>query len=127
MAKKQILCYSDTPTAPTGRGIVMKNIADSLGKEFDFTFLQIDIFELGFMPQLIRSLHEHLKYPVIITYTAIDAPILRDYADYIRDVDIILVYSEYGFKQILRVAPELKKKMKIIPIGVNPDEYYPII
>src|SRR3990167_9252655 len=130
MAKKQILCYSDTPTAPTGRGIVMKNIADSLGKEFDFTFfginefyidnrsleyfiipalpnphndplgrakffeyairanfdvifLQIDIFELGFMPQLIRSLHEHLKYPVIITYTAIDAPILRDYADYI--------------------------------------------
>lgn len=66
------------------------------------------------------------KQPKFIFYAPVDCGLVRVLVDNIEFFDVPVAYTEYGKNVILGYKPELRGKIKVIPHGNNPKDFYPI-
>lgn len=87
---------------------------------FDVLFISADMH----VPNILI---EHVKkYPSIVL-AAIDGMV--KHADQVKSLEVAsfpAVYSQYSYNQVLQVLPGIKDKFKCIPLGCEPDVFYPL-
>jgi len=61
-----------------------------------------------------------------IFYFPVDSPIVYELTKDLELIDLLVTYTEYGKKEILKHKPNLKNKIRIVPHGSNSKEFYPL-
>lgn len=61
-----------------------------------------------------------------IFYFPVDSRLIRLLTKNLDFFDLLVTYTEYGRQDILRLKPELKSKIKVIPHGNNSKDFYPL-
>ena len=61
-----------------------------------------------------------------IFYFPVDCRLVDKLVEGLEFFDTLIAYTEYGRNEVLRLKPELKGKVKVIPHGNNNKEFYPI-
>ena len=61
-----------------------------------------------------------------IYYFPVDCGLVKELTKNLDFFDVLVTYTEYGRKEVLRFKPELKTKLKVIPHGNNSKDFYPI-
>lgn len=120
------------PTWPVGLGadkdpygikFVQERIAQS---DFDILFTVQDSFILEFVKELIPSLRFNNKRFKHICYFPIDGTPKRSWVEAMSVADVPVTYTKYGFNQCSEVYPPIKDKLRVIPHGINPSDFYPL-
>jgi glycosyltransferase involved in cell wall biosynthesis len=120
---------NDVNDDPFGRFYFLKILKES--NEYDGIFIMQDI---GIIVPFVEVL-EHIKAEKkennrknfkSIFYFPIDCKIIPQITENLPFFDVLVTYTEFGRKEILRHKPELKSKIKVVPHGNNPKEFYPI-
>jgi glycosyltransferase involved in cell wall biosynthesis len=92
--------------------------------EYDLLFFLQDTFILDFLPELITHLKDKSKKFRSICYYPIDGIPKEQWIKNVSVCDTIVSYSEFGKKESYRMFPELKEGVKVIPHGVNFNDYH---
>jgi len=120
---------SDINEDPYGRFFFLKLLKES--NDYDGIFICQD---LGVIVPFIEVL-EHIKMEKkeekkksfkSIFYFPVDCDIIYELTRGLEFFDLLVTYTEYGRKEILKHKPELKTKLKVIPHGNNVKDFYPI-
>ena len=61
-----------------------------------------------------------------IFYFPVDCNIVYELTKNLELIDVLVTYTDYGKKQILKHKPALQNKIKIIPHGNNSKDFYPL-
>jgi len=61
-----------------------------------------------------------------IFYFPVDCRLIDKLVENLEFFDCLVTYTEYGREEVLRLRPELKGKLKVIPHGNNSKNFYPI-
>jgi glycosyltransferase involved in cell wall biosynthesis len=114
---------------------------DPYGRYFFLKFLQENDYDSVFICQDIGVIRpftevlEHIKREKkeankksfkSIFYFPIDCQIIEELTKGIEFFDLLVTYTEFGRKEILKHKPELKGKIKVIPHGNNSKDFYPL-
>lgn len=59
-------------------------------------------------------------------YFPVDCPLIDKLVENLEFFDTIVTYTDYARNQVLRLRPELKGKIKVIPHGTNTKQFYPL-
>lgn len=114
---------------PFGRFGFLKLLQDS--NEYDGIFI---IQDLG----VILPIVPHLKFLKeekarankknfkSIFYFPVDCKLIPQLTKDLEFFDTIITYTEFGREQILKLRPELRGKLKVIPHGTNLKDFYPL-
>jgi glycosyltransferase involved in cell wall biosynthesis len=94
--------------------------------EFDVLFFLQDSFILNFLPQLVQHLKAEGRKFKSVCYFPIDGVPKKEWIDSVSVVDVPVTYTQFGYDECLKKDPDLKKKLKIVPHGVNPKDFNPI-
>lgn len=90
------------------------------GMSFDWLFISQDMH----VPQILRE--QVKKYPSIVL-AAIDGGVrFPQMVDSLLEADIPAVYSRYSYGQVIGVLPQLAGILQCIPLGCEPDVFFPI-
>jgi glycosyltransferase involved in cell wall biosynthesis len=112
-----------------GRFGFLKILKDS--DEYDGIFI---IQDLGVIVPIIEIL-EHIKEEKrknnkkqfkSIFYFPVDCSLIKKQVQGIEFFDTLITYTEYGRKEVLKLRPELKGKISVIPHGTDTKNFYPI-
>ena len=95
--------------------------------EFDILFFLQDTFILNFLPELIPILRSRGKKFKSIVYYPIDGMPRKEWINNIAVCDTMVAYTQFGKQMTIEAYPELTKEIKIIPHGVNTNEFFPIL
>jgi glycosyltransferase involved in cell wall biosynthesis len=106
--------------------------------DFDVIFLFEDPFWIGgvipgtnppkvFMDEIKKVLaHRGKSHIPIVSYYPIDGVPHKEWILRINQTDIPITYLNFGAQASVNAVPEIQNKIKIIPHGVDPEEFYPI-
>ena len=61
-----------------------------------------------------------------IYYFPVDCTIVKELTRNLDFFDLLVTYTEFGRKEILKHSPELKSKMRVIPHGNNSKDFFPL-
>ena len=61
-----------------------------------------------------------------IFYFPVDCVIVEELTKNLEFFDLLVTYTEFGRKEILKHRPELKNKLRVVPHGNNSKDFYPI-
>jgi D-inositol-3-phosphate glycosyltransferase len=61
-----------------------------------------------------------------IFYFPVDCPLIDKLVENLEFFDTIVTYTDYARNQVLRLRPELKGKVKVVPHGTNTKDFYPL-
>jgi glycosyltransferase involved in cell wall biosynthesis len=61
-----------------------------------------------------------------IYYFPVDCALVPALVNHLEFFDLLVTYTQYGKDEVLKLRPELKTKIKVIPHGNNSKEFYPI-
>jgi len=119
---------NDVKSDDFGRHFFLKTLKEN---DYDGIFICQD---LGVVTPLIELLQHikngkkelNLKNFKSIFYFPVDSAILEVLTKDIEFFDLLVTYTEYGRKQILKHKPALKSKIKVIPHGNNSKDFYPL-
>jgi glycosyltransferase involved in cell wall biosynthesis len=118
---------NDVNDDPFGRYFFLKILKES--NEYDGIFICQD---LGVIVSFMEVL-EHIKQDKkdnnkkifkSIFYTPVDCHLIYELVRKLDFFDVLVTYTEFGRKEINRLRPELK--VKVVPHGNNPKDYYPL-
>lgn len=113
------ICGINQDTKMQTYDVVQEMIRDRKGT-FDLLFLNDDMH----VPQLFKELMGDIP---TIALGAIDGPVhFREQIDAFQSALVPAVYSRYAYNQVLGVAPDLSSKLACIPLGCEPDVFYPL-
>ena len=110
-----------------GRFGFLKILKES--NEYDGIFI---IQDLGVIVPIIKIL-EHIKTEKkaanqksfkSMFYFPVDCKLIDKLVEGLEFFDCLVAYTEYGKNEVLRLRPELKTKIKVIPHGNNPKHFY---
>ena len=112
-----------------GRYGFLKILNDS--NEYDGIFIMQDLGVIVPVIQILRHIKEKKKREnkknfKSIFYFPVDCQMIDVFVNELEFFDCIVSYTEYGRNEILRLRPELKGKIKVVPHGNNNKEFYPI-
>ena len=112
-----------------GRLGFMKVLNDS--NEYDGIFIMQDLGVILPMVTILSSIKEEKKNNKkklfkSIYYFPIDCQLIDKLVEGLEFFDCIITYTNYGRNEILRLRPELKGKVKVVPHGNNPKDFYPM-
>jgi D-inositol-3-phosphate glycosyltransferase len=93
--------------------------------DYDILFFLQDTFIMDFLPQLHVKLKEANKDFRSICYYPVDGVPKVSWLKNVEVCDYLVVYSEYGKAQSLKVCPDMKIP-EVIPHGANVKDYYVI-
>ena len=120
---------TDAKSDDYGRYLYLKILKDS--NDYDGVFICQD---LGVIVPFIEVM-EHIKNEKkennkksfkSIFYFPIDCHIVYELTRNLEFFDILVTYTEFGRKEVLKFRPELKTKVKVIPHGNNSKDFFPI-
>ena len=111
-----------------GRYVFMRSLADI---EYDIMFILQDLgVIIPLVPHLKKIYNDkkEVKRKLFksIFYFPVDFQLTPNLAVDIEFFDQLATFTEYGRKMLLRLKPQLKHKIKVIPHGNNMKNYYPI-
>ena len=112
-----------------GRFGFMKILKES--NEYDGIFIMQDLGVVLPMVTILKSIKEDKKIDnkknfKSIFYFPIDCKLVDKLVEGLEFFDCVVTYTEYGRKEILRLRPELKGKVKVIPHGNNSNDFHPL-
>jgi glycosyltransferase involved in cell wall biosynthesis len=112
-----------------GRLGFMKILKDS--NEYDGIFIIQDLGVICPIIQILKSIKEekqrnNQKNFKSIFYFPVDCKLVDKLTEGLEFFDCLVTYTDYGRNEVLRFKPELKTKVKVIPHGNNPKDFYPI-
>lgn len=61
-----------------------------------------------------------------ILYFPVDAPLLTLFTDCLNEFDHIVTYTEYGRQEVIKLNEKVRTKLRVVPHGINPKQFYPI-
>lgn len=106
---------------PYGRQLVQERIESS---DFDILFMIQDSFILDFAKDFLPKLRYNKKFKSII-YFPIDGVPKQHWVEAMAEADYPVTYTDFGFKECVNAFPPIKEKLRIIPHGVNINDFYP--
>jgi glycosyltransferase involved in cell wall biosynthesis len=112
-----------------GRLGFMKVLKDS--NEYDGIFIIQDLGVICPIIQILKTIKEekqrnNQKNFKSIFYFPVDCKLVDKLTEGLEFFDCLVTYTEFGRNEVLRFKPELKTKIKVIPHGNNPKDFYPI-
>ena len=112
-----------------GRLGFMKVLNDS--NEYDGIFIMQDLGVILPIVSILKSIKDEKKNNKkklfkSIYYFPIDCQLIDKLVEGLEFFDCIVTYTNYGRNEILRLRPELKGKVKVVPHGNNPKDFYPM-
>jgi len=112
-----------------GRFGFLKILKDS--NEYDGIFIIQDLGVILPIVAILKTIKEekianNKKQFKSIFYFPVDAPLVEKLTEGLEFFDSIVAYTEYGRNEVLRLRHELKKKIKVIPHGNNPKQFFPL-
>lgn len=110
-----------------GRFGFLKILNDS--NEYDGIFIMQD---LGVIVPIIpilkhikdKKLKENRKNFKSIFYFPVDCKLIDVLVKDLEFFDLLLAYTQFGKNEIVKIRPDLKTKIKVIPHGNNPKDFY---
>lgn len=121
---------NDVQDDPYGRFFFLKTLKET--NDFDGIFICQD---LGVICPFVEVL-EHIKAEKkeqnrknfkSIFYFPADCRLVYELTRNLEFFDLLVTYTEYGRKEVLRFRPELKNKIKVLPHGNNSKDFFPML
>ena len=109
---------------PYGRQRLHQHLLDP-NLDYDILFFLQDTFILGFLPELLPSLHKSGKSFKSVYYYPIDGIPKKQWIEAANSVDYPVTYTQFGYDQSVAQVPEMADKLQIIPHGANPKMFFP--
>ena len=94
--------------------------------EYDAIFILNDVWNINKYLSALKKVAIHAALPKIVIYFPVDAE-LHNPAWYLN-FDIVthaVTYTQFAKGVVCKAAPQLRKKIKIIPHGIDTDTFYP--
>jgi glycosyltransferase involved in cell wall biosynthesis len=112
-----------------GRYGFLKILKES--NEYDGIFILQDLGVIQPIIKLLKYIKDEKKKAnqksfKSIFYFPVDVQLFDRFTDDLEFFDCLVAYTEYGRNEILRLKPELKGKVKVVPHGNNPKHFFPI-
>ena len=111
-----------------GRFFFLKALQDS---DYDGLFICQD---LGIIVPIIEVM-EHIKQKKkednrksfkSIFYFPVDCALVPQLTTKLEFFDLLVTYTEYGRNEVVKLRPDLKTKLKVVPHGNNSKDFYPL-
>jgi len=98
-----------------------------LNADFDILFFFQDTFILNpWVPNLISRLKMSGRRFRSVMYGPVDGVPKRDWMNPFRSVDIPVTYTNFAYRECVKLAPELENHLRVIYHGVNDKDFYPL-
>jgi glycosyltransferase involved in cell wall biosynthesis len=115
------------PNDPYGTGMFLNSIAEG---DYDYVWIMNDTFvvhkaALALKEILDKKRAANQKVPKIVYYFPVDCCVRPDVVGMVELSDIPVAYTNFGREETLKVLPNLKDKIRIIPHGTDPATYFP--
>lgn len=112
-----------------GRFGFLKILKDS--NEYDGVFIIQDLGVISPIANILKTIREekarnNQKLFKSMFYFPVDCRLVEKITQDIEVFDTLVTYTEYGRNEILRLRPELKGKIKVVPHGNNAKDFYPL-
>ena len=112
-----------------GRFLFLKILNES--NEYDGIFVCQDIGIIQPIIEILESIRNekrdnNKKVFKSIFYFPVDCKMIYKLVEGVEFFDVLVTYTEYGRNEVLRLRPELKGKVKVVPHGNNSKEFYPL-
>lgn len=109
-----------------GRFGFLKILNDA--NEYDGIFIIQDLGIVTPIAGILKSIKEEKqrnkkKNFKSIFYFPVDCPLIDKLVEGLEFFDCLCTYTEYGRKEVLKLRPDLKGKLKVVPHGNNPKEF----
>lgn len=127
------IIFSAIKSAPKkddfGRFGFLKILKDS--EEYDGIFIIQDLGVILPIIEILKTIKEEKKREnkrnfKSIFYFPVDCSLIHKQVEKLEFFDTLITYTEFGRKEVLRLRPELKGKLKVIPHGTDTKSFYPI-
>jgi glycosyltransferase involved in cell wall biosynthesis len=111
-----------------GRYFFLKTLKEN---EYDGIFICQDVGVITPFIEVIQHIKNEKKENnkksfKSIFYFPIDCKIIKQLVKDLEFFDVIVTYTEYGRKEVLRFKPELKSRIRVVPHGNNSKHFYPM-
>jgi glycosyltransferase involved in cell wall biosynthesis len=112
-----------------GRFGFLKILNDS--NEYDGVFIIQDLGIICPIVTILKSIKDEKKRNnkksfKSIFYFPVDCRLVDKLVEGLEFFDALVTYTEYGRNEVLRLKPELKRSIRVIPHGNNTKEFYPL-
>jgi glycosyltransferase involved in cell wall biosynthesis len=112
-----------------GRLGFMKILQDS--NEYDGIFILQDLGVICPIINILKSIKDEKKRHYkkgfkSIFYFPVDCRLIDKLVEGLDFFDCLVTYTNYGRDEVLRIRPELKGKLKVVPHGNNSKDFYPL-
>ena len=120
---------NDVQDDPFGRYFFLKLLKDS--NDYDGIFICQDLGVIVPFTEVLQHIkaekkEQRKKNFKSIFYFPVDCDIIYELTRNLEFFDLLVTYTEYGRKEILRHKPELKSKLRVVPHGNNSKDFYPM-
>lgn len=61
-----------------------------------------------------------------VYYFPVDHPPVPEHFEYFDVFDKLVTYTEYGRNEVLKLCPELRGRLEVVPHGINSRNFYPL-
>ena len=68
----------------------------------------------------------HKKSFKSIFYFPVDCTLVPQLTAKLEFFDLLVTYTEYGKNEVIKLRPDLKTKIKVVPHGNSSKDFYPI-
>ena len=111
-----------------GRYVFMRSIMDI---DYDLVFILQDLgVVVPVIPHVKKLLEDkkngNRKQFKSILYFPVDFSLTPNLVVGLDFFDVLATYTEFGKQNVLRLRPELKPKLKVVPHGNNMENFYPL-
>jgi glycosyltransferase involved in cell wall biosynthesis len=112
-----------------GRYVFMRSIMDI---DYDLVFILQDLgVVVPVIPHVKKLLEDkkngNRKQFKSILYFPVDFALTPNLAVGLEFFDVLATYTDYGKNHVLRLRPDLKAKVKVVPHGNNMENFYPVL
>lgn len=112
-----------------GRYFFLKSIQQ--GDLYDGIFICQDLGTIVPIIEVIAEIKRKRKERNIksfksIFYFPVDCRLVQLLVKDLEFFDVLVTYTEFGKNDVVRLRPELKNKIKVVPHGNNSNDFYPI-
>lgn len=107
----------------------MQLLGDKLGFDLVFLIHDIGLIDKNNLFLFLKEAHAYkqqnnLRNFKSVLYTPVDSRLTKEYIKNIHCIDTIITYNKFSRHEIVRNRPELLKRVKTIPHGINSDDFF---